>query len=78
MGVKNSTSDLLIANCDEFIYYDDLIRVVKRRKPAKKKAGGRKDGEDRTSQEASWTTRAEKGVRAGAGNDRRTVLGTLR
>ena len=25
VGVKNSTSDLLIANCDEFIYYDDLI-----------------------------------------------------
>lgn len=25
-GVKNSTSDLLIANCDEFIYYDDLVR----------------------------------------------------
>ncbi|MDD5329108.1 MAG: NYN domain-containing protein [Sulfuricella sp.] len=26
VGVKNSTSDLLIANCDEFIYYDDLAR----------------------------------------------------
>lgn len=26
VGVKNSTSDLLINNCDEFIYYDDLIR----------------------------------------------------
>jgi len=25
-GVKSSTSDLLIANCDEFIYYDDLVR----------------------------------------------------
>lgn len=25
VGVKNSTSDLLIANCDEFIYYDDLV-----------------------------------------------------
>ncbi len=25
-GVKSSTSDLLIANCDEFIYYDDLLR----------------------------------------------------
>jgi uncharacterized protein (TIGR00288 family) len=29
-GVKSSTSDLLIANCDEFLYYDDLIRVAKR------------------------------------------------
>src|SRR5512133_2497117 len=30
VGVKSSTSDLLIANCDEFIYYDDLVRKVKR------------------------------------------------
>src|SRR5216110_3760483 len=27
VGVKNSSSDLLISNCDEFIYYDDLVRV---------------------------------------------------
>ena len=33
VGVKNSTSDLLIANCDDFIYYDNLIQ---RRKPSKK------------------------------------------
>jgi uncharacterized protein (TIGR00288 family) len=26
VGVKNSTSDLLVANCDEFIFYDDLVR----------------------------------------------------
>ncbi|GMU72822.1 MAG: NYN domain-containing protein [Burkholderiales bacterium] len=37
VGVKNSTSDLLIANCDEFIYYDDLVR--EQRKRAAKKAG---------------------------------------
>src|SRR5215831_2204389 len=34
VGVKNSSSDLLIANCDEFIYYDDLVREKKR--PARK------------------------------------------
>jgi uncharacterized protein (TIGR00288 family) len=28
VGVKNSTSDLFINNCDEFLYYDDLVRVV--------------------------------------------------
>ena len=28
VGVKNSTSDLFISNCDEFIYYDDLVRVA--------------------------------------------------
>ncbi len=32
-GVKNSTSDLLIANCDEFIYYDDLVREQQQQKP---------------------------------------------
>jgi uncharacterized LabA/DUF88 family protein len=37
VGVKNSSSDLLIANCDEFIYYDDLVRQ-KRKAPAKKRA----------------------------------------
>jgi uncharacterized protein (TIGR00288 family) len=36
VGVKNSTSDLLIANCDEFIYYDDLVR--EKRKPAARRA----------------------------------------
>jgi uncharacterized protein (TIGR00288 family) len=41
VGVKNSTSDLLIANCDEFIYYDDLVREQqKARKSPRKKATG--------------------------------------
>jgi len=43
VGVKESTSNLLIANCDEFIYYDDLIRQAERRKPKKKKANGKKE-----------------------------------
>jgi len=38
VGVKNSTSDLFLNNCDEFIYYDDLVRKapsqVRRRKVA--------------------------------------------
>jgi hypothetical protein len=29
VGVKNSTSDLFLNNCDEFIYYDDLVRLVR-------------------------------------------------
>jgi uncharacterized protein (TIGR00288 family) len=36
VGVKNSTSDLLIANCDEFIYYDDLVREERGSKRAPK------------------------------------------
>ena len=31
LGVKNSTSHLLIDNCDEFVFYDDLIRPKKRK-----------------------------------------------
>ncbi len=31
VGVKGSTSDLLTANCDEFIFYDDLVRESRRR-----------------------------------------------
>ncbi len=32
VGVKNSSSDLFINNCDEFIYYDDLVRKEPRRR----------------------------------------------
>ena len=43
VGVKNSTSDLLMANCDEFIYYDDLVRPQPPRAPAPRAAAvGRK------------------------------------
>ena len=48
VGVKSSTSDLLMSNCDEFIFYDDLardeesIRQRKHKPPAKKKAAGKK------------------------------------
>ena len=43
VGVKNSTSDLLMNNCDEYIFYDDLVRESKsttsrRQRPTRKKA----------------------------------------
>ena len=34
VGVKQSTSDLLIANCDEFIFYDDLVREDEKQRRA--------------------------------------------
>jgi uncharacterized protein (TIGR00288 family) len=37
VGVKNSSSDLLISNCDEFIYYDDLVRADEQKRRAAKK-----------------------------------------
>ncbi len=39
-GVKSSTSDLLIGSCDEFIYYDDLVRVAEKPKPTRTKDEG--------------------------------------
>ncbi len=58
VGVKNSTSDLLIANCDEFIYYDDLVREPPKPKRApapKARVGARAKSvtdEDAKKQEA--------------------------
>jgi uncharacterized protein (TIGR00288 family) len=43
VGVKNSTSDLFLNNCDEFIYYDDLVRKEhsKRRRTGSGNTGSR-------------------------------------
>ena len=41
VGVKNSTSDLLIANCDEFIFYDDLVRAAEKQRTVKRKGTGK-------------------------------------
>jgi uncharacterized protein (TIGR00288 family) len=59
VGVKNSSSDLLVANCDEFIFYDDLVREKAPRRQPRKKPQGKpaaengtapKDGEDKTEE----------------------------
>ena len=59
IGVKDSTSDLLSANCDEFIFYDDLVRVQEAKKkqaakkaPPKAKAKPAEAKEDDKRQEA--------------------------
>ncbi|HOM29981.1 MAG TPA: NYN domain-containing protein [Deltaproteobacteria bacterium] len=63
VGVKNSSSELLIANCDEFIFYDDLVREseAKRKKTRKQasrqaaaqtKAEHRENGEEDKRQKA--------------------------
>ena len=48
IGVRDSTSDLLSANCDEFIFYDDLVRAqeaqkkrAEKKSPAKASASGK-------------------------------------
>jgi len=48
VGLKSSTSDLLMSNCDEFIFYDDLAREAesskqrRRKSPPRKKAASKK------------------------------------
>lgn len=52
VGVKQSTSDLLIANCDEFIFYDDLAREGQRAADARRdNRGGGNAGQRRSPDE---------------------------
>jgi len=53
VGVKHSTSDLLIANCDEFIFYDDLVRKAP---PPKRQSRARKSA---AAKPAASTARAQ-------------------
>ena len=55
VGVKSSTSDLLIANCDEFIFYDDLVRQSGKPRKARRKTAAKK-----TSKKSSAKTEDDK------------------
>lgn len=63
VGVKNSSSKLLIDNCDEFIYYDDLVRERRKRvdhKPARAKTQRKaKSSADTAGQDADSLKTAE-------------------
>jgi len=71
VGVKNSTSDLLIANCDEFIFYDDLVReqrrrasvAAKARAPARRKQEAADRGERSEKSENAETNGSDKAGR---------------
>src|SRR5438270_7175105 len=55
VGVKNSSSDLLISNCDEFIYYDDLVRAdEQKRRAAKKRRESAPAGEDKAKKQEAF------------------------
>ena len=70
LGVRNSTSDLLMANCDEFIYYDDLVRRreagKKKRRPtrARKKADEKAAAKNEEEEDRSQTEEEERGQEA--------------
>ncbi len=59
VGVKDSTSDLLSANCDEFIYYDDLVRAqeAKKKRAAKKPAPRAKAGAAKAAEAKAGETK---------------------
>ena len=56
VGAKHSTSDLLIANCDEFIYYDDLVQ----RKPSSAKAAAGKGATKKVRSKKATETRTDE------------------
>ena len=72
VGVKQSTSDLLIANCDEFIFYDDLVRENQRAQARRQPPGGqsvpapRRSPEEERSRKDSQDARRTQGVELAA------------
>ncbi|MEP6808601.1 MAG: NYN domain-containing protein [Chthoniobacterales bacterium] len=63
MGVKKSTSDLFISNCDEFLYYDDLVR-------AERPAPARRVSAKKTPAPAATTVNPIEETSAGPSPDR--------
>ena len=53
VGVKQSTSDLLMANCDEFIYYDDLVRESEKQRRKQQASARRKSHKTASDSEAN-------------------------
>jgi len=61
VGVKQSSSDLLISNCDEFIFYDDLAREkAKKQQSRKKRAASPAAGTAKTAAESSDKDNADR------------------
>jgi uncharacterized protein (TIGR00288 family) len=72
VGVKNSSSDLLIANCDEFIYYDDLVRAdEQKRRAAKKRRESAPAGEDKKQEAFDLIVETLNALVAERGEDER-------
>jgi uncharacterized protein (TIGR00288 family) len=56
VGVKSSTSDLLMSNCDEFIFYDDLAREAESSQQRKRKAPPRKKAVSKKAEDKQAVT----------------------
>jgi uncharacterized protein (TIGR00288 family) len=60
VGVKNSSGDLLIQSCDEFIYYDDLVRHQKAAEKKPRKAPKRKESAEKGADDSDDGTSGSK------------------
>jgi len=56
VGVKNSSSDLLIANCDEFIFYDNLVSRKKKQDKPPRKVSAKKSKTPKKNKEVDTRT----------------------
>lgn len=70
VGVKNSTSDLLLKNCDEFIFYDDLVRAEERAKKARSATKKKSSARKRTAPDAAGGAVAKDEVPDGRPDER--------
>lgn len=59
VGVKQSTSDLLISSCDDFIFYDDLVRESEQQRKAKRKRATKKKTARKTVAQAEEEKKQE-------------------
>ena len=66
VGVKQSCSDLLIANCDEFIYYDDLVRERNGGRRESREAAPRRTPEEEQNRGEKLEARKAKAVELAA------------
>ncbi len=68
VGVKQSCSDLLVTNCDEFIYYDDLVREreAQRGSLRRERDNGKRSPEEEASRRAKAEERKTKAVELAA------------
>ena len=65
VGVKNSTSDLLMSNCDEFLFYDDLIKESRTKRNTRKsssKKGMTQKKADSVPSKKTETDKQDEGV----------------
>jgi len=87
IGVKNSTSDLLSANCDEFIFYDDLVREqeaklkrIEKKTPARaaaaKKPAAAKSEDDKRQDALDFIVETVEALIAERGSDEK-IWGSL-